>query len=139
MNVFVREAGCPHCQGPVVVAETRYGRRSSCKACGIHGWDDKEMVPQELHDARQAAHRAFDALWRDEGSSPSMRPKLGEPIMRRGAAYRALQDALGMTPQDCHMANMSLEDALRVPAAVEQIRRTHHDEQRIQQANARRG
>lgn len=67
----------------------------------MHSWGLKPLVDQDTHDARIAAHNAFDALWRGGAFS-------------RGEGYRRLQIAMGMTSEECHMEKMSAVDARRV-------------------------
>lgn len=71
------------------------------------------MVSRATHEARKRAHRIFDDLWKDGPNGPA--------IMKRGHAYGALQRVMGLTSDECHMALMDEETALRVPAAVLQI------------------
>ncbi|MBZ9943468.1 DUF3268 family zinc-finger domain-containing protein [Mesorhizobium sp. BR1-1-13] len=94
---------CPICRQPAERTETRYGPRNDC--CGLWSWGDKQLVDAETHAARKAAHDAFDPLW-----------KTG--TMTRTRAYRELRRALGISERSCHMAKMSKEMALKVPAAV---------------------
>lgn len=100
---------CPICNSPARTTSTRYGARHEC--CGLHSWDGKPLVDQATHDARQAAHDAFDALW----TGPNK-------VMSRGGAYAELQLELGISAEDCHMSLMPAETAALVPAAVERIR-----------------
>ncbi len=87
-------------------SQTRFGVRDDC--CGLWSWGGKPLTDGDTHTARREAHDAFDNLWRDGR-------------MSRGEAYRLLQGALGLTAEDCHMARMPLEQARRVPQAVQQI------------------
>lgn len=97
---------CPNCGRVPRQTKTRYGLRSEC--CGLHSWDGKPLVCQKTHDARKAAHECFDRLW-----------KSGR--IKRSYAYQLLTEKMSMTPQECHMSRMNLEDALRVPKAVSEI------------------
>jgi hypothetical protein len=65
-------------------------------------------VDRETHEARKAAHAAFDTLWKSG-------------LMSRGAAYRALQGKLGLTADECHMKIMDAATASRVPQAAKEI------------------
>lgn len=100
---------CPTCDNPARTTSTQYGARHEC--CGLHSWDGKPLVDQATHDARQAAHDAFDTLW-----------KKPTKLMSRGEAYAELRIELGIRARDCHMSLMSAETAALVPAAVERIR-----------------
>lgn len=77
-------------------------------------WGGKPLTDGATHTARRAAHDCFDALWR-------------AGALTRGEAYRRLQEALGLTADECHMARMTLEQAQRVPPAVAQILRDLDD------------
>lgn len=101
------EIRCPACGLMPVRTVTRYGTRNDC--CGLWSWDDKPLVDRETHDARRAAHEAFDPLWHSGSLS-------------RREAYAALAWALGgMKEKKCHMARMKKETAMRVPDAVKKI------------------
>lgn len=67
------------------------------------------MVNQATHDARKAAHDAFDALWQSG-------------LMRRSYCYQRLQEELGMSAEECHMAKMDEVTALKVPEIAEKLR-----------------
>lgn len=108
---------CPKCGKAAEAQQTRYGVRYAC--CDLHSWDGKPLVDQATHDARKAAHAAFDRLWKGPGE-----------VMDRGAAYAELQVELGLSADDCHMSLMPAETALLVPPAVARIRARrgdHHD------------
>lgn len=96
---------CPSCGNPAKTTDTKYGRRDDCRPCGLHSWAGKPLEDQATLDARQAAHDAFDTLWR-EGS------------YTRSEAYRLLAQELDITTDECHMAQMDKATALRVPYAV---------------------
>ena len=100
---------CPECGAPMVLRETTkftykngdprkfYGcsRFPACRAAhGAHP-DGKPMgVPANLEtkQARMAAHAAFDAHWQKRGLSKKQ-------------AYLFLQDVMGMTAAEAHIAN----------------------------------
>ena len=86
---------------------TTYGVRDKC--CGLWSWGGKPLVDRETHQARKAAHKAFDPLWKKEG-------------LDRGVAYSLLAEHLGISVDECHMASMDSETARRVPDIVEIIR-----------------
>lgn len=95
---------CPKCGGLANLKATRFGPRAAC--CGLWSWDFKPLAPAETHEARKAAHAAFDPLW-----------KAG-PFDRR-TAYAALAAAMGMTAAECHIASMTAEQARRVADIVQ--------------------
>lgn len=115
---------CPECGKTALVTPTRYGNRYSC--CGLWSWDAKPLADARTHAARQAAHAAFDKLWKVEGYS-------------RSRCYRALSDVLGLPGEDCHMASMTAEVAERVPGAVERVRRLLAKEPRKPRPKHRKG
>ena len=100
---------CPACGQPAIPTTTRYGKRHAC--CGLWSWDGKPLADGATHAARIAAHDAFDTLWRGESR-----------VTRRSHAYALLRDELGLAKHECHMAQMDLATASRVPAAAERIR-----------------
>ena len=83
--------------------QTKYGLRSSC--CGLWSWDSKPLVNAATHEARIAAHAAFDPLWQSGR-------------MKRREAYRWLAEAMEMSPKDCHISLMDEATARRVPEVV---------------------
>lgn len=101
---------CPNCGNVAGETMTRYGIRNQCEPCGLWSWDRHPLVDAETHESRRAAHAAFDSLWR--GGS-----------MKRGQAYRALSQELGIDKRDCHIKLMDKGMAGRVPDAVERIRK----------------
>lgn len=100
---------CPKCGSEAKANPTRYGTRHAC--CDLHSWDGKPLVDQATHDARKAAHEAFDQLWKGP-----------QQVLSRGGAYAELQIELGLSADDCHMSLMPAETARLVPAAVALIR-----------------
>jgi hypothetical protein len=100
---------CELCVRTAIVKDTRYGERAMCPGCGRWSWGRKPLADAATHAARKAAHAAFDPLWQ-------------QGFMTRGAAYRLLQQALGLTEDECHMAIMDRATAVLVPAAADEIR-----------------
>lgn len=98
---------CPVCGNTAARQNTRYGIRHSC--CGLVSWGNHPLVDAETRAARQAAHAAFDPIWR-EGS------------LSRSEAYKRLAAKLGIPVDACHMKLMSKEIAALVPAAAQEIR-----------------
>lgn len=98
---------CPTCSKPATATATRFGTRHSC--CGLWSWEGKPLVDEATHNARKAAHAAFDSLWKHG------------PFSRAGA-YKALAAIMGVKPADCHIALMSKEDAERVVAFAPRLR-----------------
>ena len=92
---------CPRCGNPPRRNETRYGLRLDC--CGLWAWGEHPLVDRQTHEARRAAHEAFDPIWK-------------EGWMRRNDAYKMLARELNMTRDECHMKLMSEAQAKRVPA-----------------------
>jgi hypothetical protein len=66
------------------------------------------LVDAETHEARKAAHAAFDALW-----------KSGR--VKRGQAYKMLAEEIGLSRADCHMKIMDATTARRVVAVVPKL------------------
>lgn len=88
--------------------ETRFGTRLDC--CGLWAWGNHPLADQETHEARKAAHAAFDPIWHFGMAS-------------RGHAYQLLAEAMGLSREQCHMKLMTAEQARRVPAIAAEIRR----------------
>jgi hypothetical protein len=64
------------------------------------------LANAELRRAKQAAHTAFDPLWKPGGS------------MNRGKAYAWLAGALDISPDDCHIGMFDVDTCRAVVAAV---------------------
>jgi hypothetical protein len=99
---------CPKCDKEAIRTKTKYGIRNKC--CGLWSWGQGPLVDGETHEARKAAHGAFDVLWKDGHIS-------------RKKAYRKLGKILKMTPEECHMKLMDAKTAKKVPMAVLRIKR----------------
>lgn len=99
---------CPKCNEAATPSNTRFGVRHD--HCGLWSWDGAPLADKETHDARTAAHAAFDVLWKVLG-------------MERRRAYQWLAAEMNMRPRDCHIKLMDAETAKRVPGAVDSIRR----------------
>jgi len=85
---------CPGCGGKPFTVKTVHGWRSDC--CGLWSWHGKPLTDGATHQARQAAHAAFDALWKGQG-----------PLSR-------LARIMGMTSQECHISRFGADQAKRV-------------------------
>lgn len=68
------------------------------------------MVDRDTHEARKAAHTAFDPLWR-------------EGHVSRSKAYKRLADEMQMSREECHMKLMSVTQARMVPAIAAKLER----------------
>lgn len=101
---------CPTCGQQAHEQETRYGLRCSC--CGLWSWDRHPLVDKATHEARSAAHAAFDPFWKEAKAR-------GYAGVSRSSAYKWLADELGVEVEQCHMKLMDRALAERVPAAVE--------------------
>ncbi len=73
--------------------------------CGLWSWDRHPLADAATHEARKAAHAAFDELWKS-GAMP------------RGKAYALLRKELGISKDECHIKLMDENTARRVPEAV---------------------
>lgn len=93
---------CPECGNESRESQTRYGVRSYC--CGLWSWDGAPLVSAETHEARKAAHSAFDELWKRHG-------------MKRGYAYMKLAEEMAIDPELCHIKLMNFDEAISVPGA----------------------
>jgi hypothetical protein len=91
---------CRRCGFPPERTQTAYGLRLDC--CGLWAWGEHPLADRATHEARKAAHAAFDPIW-----------KRGH--LSRGEAYRRLAEAMGLSSDECHMKLMTAEQASRVP------------------------
>ena len=89
---------CPKCSAFAKATQTSYGVRHSC--CGLHSWDGKPLVSQEVHDARKLFHATFDPIWR------------GRRYLR-SRAYYYLSHVTGLPENECHGARQQDLDKLR--------------------------
>lgn len=113
---------CDYCQQPAVLVggEAVYSFRPDlakknfwrCFACSAYvGCHGNTVIPlgrlanAELRKAKQAAHAAFDPLWKD-----------GK--MQRREAYRWLSDALGIPGKQTHIGMFDVDQCKAVVAAV---------------------
>lgn len=104
---------CPCCGNYAYATDTRYGVRHD--HCGLWSWGGAPLVDEYTHEARRAAHAAFDTLWKLHGFT-------------RGEAYKHLASEMGLTRDQCHMKVMDEFTARRVPAAVQRIIDREDDE-----------
>lgn len=115
---------CPSCGEPSIVTKTQYGRRDTCERCALHSWDGKPMVSQKIHDARKSCHEIFDALWKAAETMYGIEEPRGteaykEAVSRirrsaRNRAYRYIAFVTGMPEPECHMADQTDIDKLRI-------------------------
>lgn len=101
---------CPTCGQPASVRDTSYGKRFGC--CGLWAWGYYPLADAKTHDARRAAHAAFDPIWRSGRLS-------------RSAAYQRLAGALGVDVRDCHMKLMDETTARRAWRWAREFRGIH--------------
>lgn len=116
----VNGIACPYCQrgAKLVLGSVVYPHRKdlqgkrfwACMPCDAYvGCHEGSTTPfgrlanAELRRAKQAAHTAFDALWK------------GGRFSRR-EAYRWLSGMLGIAPEECHIGKFDLDQCKRVVA-----------------------
>lgn len=97
---------CPTCGEPAEETITKFGPRHDC--CGCWSWGGAPLVNKDTHEARKAAHKAFDPIWIDG-------------LMRRSLAYKTLAEKLNISRKDCHIKLMSADIAVRVPEIAKAI------------------
>lgn len=95
---------CPICGGVAAISQGRFGVKAAC--CGLWSWGLKPLVDGQTHVARIHAHNAFDRLWKGG-------------TLGRGECYRRLSIAMGMTQAQCHIAQMTAQQAARVSELVQ--------------------
>ncbi|GAF98235.1 unnamed protein product [marine sediment metagenome] len=106
---------CPECGADMVLRKSKYGKFYGCsrwpECDATHGADGDGRplgIPADkaTRRARQQAHTAFDGLWRGSEATRS-----------RAKAYKWLQGVLGLSPDECHIANLDREACGRVVEA----------------------
>lgn len=131
---------CPYCdrQARLVTGNTIYPHRPDlfakkfylCSPCdawvGCHpaqnakggGMGDGStpmgrLANAELRKAKQAAHAAFDPLWKSG-------------LMSRASAYKRLADTMRISRNNCHIGMFDVEQCNAVVLAVSQIKESHN-------------
>lgn len=116
---------CHYCEGKVPLLRfgdegypyrKDFGPTFTCVPCqawvGCHPGTEKplgRLADAQLRAAKQAAHAAFDPLWKrvvDVGAASKTKA--------RKTAYRWLAAQLGISPRHTHMGHMDLEQCRRV-------------------------
>lgn len=117
---------CPYCDEPAVLVPgiVVYPRRPDlarkpvwrCRPCdawvGCHDGTERplgRLANAELRQAKQAAHAAFDPLWKRKMERDGV-----SKTKARGAGYRWLAEQLGIEARRCHIGKMSVEECRRV-------------------------
>jgi hypothetical protein len=113
---------CPYCLKPakLVGGNVIYPHRHDlfdkkfylCSPCnayvGCHPGTDKplgRLADKELREAKSAAHRVFDPLWKSKK-------------MKRSHAYGLLAGKLGISKAKCHIGMFDVETCKRVVAEL---------------------
>jgi ssDNA-binding Zn-finger/Zn-ribbon topoisomerase 1 len=106
---------CPACGGSLSLKSSRYGPFYGCSnwpACdqthGAHP-DGKPLgIPADkaTREARIRAHAALDTLWQSGR-------------MKRKAAYRWMQEAMGLGPKEAHIGGFNIEQCERLVSLIE--------------------
>jgi len=102
----------PECSGQLKLRKSMYGLHYRCEhygrfdclgGIGAHPDGVPLGIPIQQADKhwRNKAHSAFDQLWKTGDYS-------------RGAAYRWMQDAMGLTKEDAHIARFGVKDCQRL-------------------------
>lgn len=105
---FVRPPTCRECGKLAKTTKGAFGFYHEC--CGMASWNGKPLVTKATLAARQAAHRAFDPLWKDG-------------LLTRTEAYAILAQKLGIPLKKCHMSIMDEATAWRVVVVAKEILR----------------
>lgn len=90
----------------------RWFWRCACGAyCGVHPTLKPRGRPggPETRRARDAAHAAFDPMWRKRAEISGVKP-----YVARTRGYKWLAEQLGIERKDCHIGDMDAATALRV-------------------------
>jgi len=108
---------CPDCTAVMRLRRSRFGPFYGCSRwpdCeGTHGAHDDgspKGVPGDAatRQARIRAHDAFDQLWKPRGRGP----------MSRGAAYRWMRRAMGLSAAKAHIGNFNTTQCERLVQLV---------------------
>lgn len=97
---------CPKCGSEAIEVQSRWGKKHVC--CDLWSYGGKPLVDRATHQARIAAHAAFDPLWNRHGFA-------------RSEAYRLLAEELNIPGEECHMGSMPLPLLKLVPGAALRI------------------
>ena len=102
---------CPEHGTELVERRSRFGPFWCCPeiGCDVLCGNTPHSSPanKSTRGWRTKAHAAFDPLWKSKGG------------MRRGQAYKWLQDELGLRPSQCHIGMFDTEQCCAVIDAVE--------------------
>jgi hypothetical protein len=103
---------CPECGAPMRLKPSKFGLFYGCskwvetKCPGAHG-AHKDGTPlgvpadKATKEVRQVTHHVFDHLWKTS-------------LMSRGAAYRWMQGAMGMSAAEAHIGRFSREECKKL-------------------------
>lgn len=125
---------CPYCNAPVELVDSArvYGgisfgfiwccsRYPDCDArVGVHPGTDRPLgvlANRELRNARMAAHKAFDKIWKSNLYTRPFPDGVKRPVTIKGArsaAYAWLAQSLAIDPQDCHIGQFDEPTCIRV-------------------------
>lgn len=123
---------CPYCSAPVKLVDSSviyngrsYGPAWVCSAypqcdayVGCHPGTSKplgRLADKRLRNAKMAAHKAFDPIWRTPSISRT-------PKQMRAIAYRWLAEQLGVKPKHCHIGWFDAETCERVVEVCEKFK-----------------
>lgn len=117
------ELKCPECGAPLQLRGGKYGLFYGCKTWQTTGCEGGISahpngtpmgVPgnKATRQARRMTHALFDRLWR---FAPTQR----QQKRKRNAAYKWLRRELGLTKEECHIGNFSIEQCERVQQLVQ--------------------
>lgn len=105
---------CPECQAPLVLRASKFGPFYGCStypkcnsAHGAHPSGAPLGVPanKEVKEARIRAHASFDLLW-------------NTGTMKRKAAYKWMQMALGLSKEQAHIGNFDIATCTKLIESV---------------------
>jgi len=130
-----KSPSCPYCNriaqlvsgdeiysGRVDLAHKKFWKCTPCQAwVGTHLKSITfapmgRLANQDLRKAKQAAHKAFDPLWR-LGSVKHKIPKQEARIR----AYKWLSESLNIDPKDCHIGMFDIDMCNQVVKFCEEV------------------
>lgn len=124
---------CPYCGefAKHVKGNVIYPHRSDlafknfylCEPCKAYvGCHDGTLRPlgrladADLREAKQAAHAAFDPIWRARWERKSAADPAYKKSMARGGRYKKLAELMGIPKDDCHIGMFDIAQCRQVVA-----------------------
>lgn len=105
-KAFIKAILCPICGNRARATHTRYGIRHSC--CDLWSWGYAPLVDAATHEARKAAHRAYDQLWKTKRA-------------KRRDCYAALAQIMCVNPKHAHIAQFTVHQCQTLLVKLDEV------------------